>query len=92
MENRQINNAAIALFGNNLFPTYSQCLIKLGRFRGSDKLSDFIDNQQIYGHAFKQLSEASNFLMRHLPIASLFQEGKFERIDNASFSSTRSSY
>lgn len=81
LKNGRINNAAIALFGNDLFPTYSQCLIKLGRFRGTDKLGDFIDNQQIYGHAFKQLSEASNFLMRHLPIASFFQEGQFERID-----------
>jgi ATP-dependent DNA helicase RecG len=81
LEDGKINNAAIALFGNDLFPTYSQCLIKLGRFRGVDRSSDFIDNQQIYGNAFKQLSEASNFLMRHLPIASFFQEGQFERID-----------
>lgn len=81
LKNGQLNHAAVALFGNELFPNYSQCMIKLARFRGTNNLGDFIDNQQIYGNSFKLLSAASDFLMRHLPIASFFQENKFERID-----------
>jgi ATP-dependent DNA helicase RecG len=81
LKNGQLNNAAVVLFGKDLLPDYLQCQIKLGRFRGVDKLGDFIDSQQICGNTFKLLSEADTFLKRHLPISSFFQEDKFERID-----------
>lgn len=53
----------------------------MARFNGRDKLGDFIDNQQVHGNAFHLLKEADAFLRRHLPIASFFQQGQFERID-----------
>lgn len=81
LQDERLNNAAVVLFGKDLFPDYTQCLIKLGRFNGTSKLDAFIDHQQIYGNVFELLSGASDFLMRHLPIASFFQENKFERID-----------
>lgn len=81
LQDGQLNNAAVILFGKDLFPAYSQCLIKMARFRGLTKLGDFMDSRQIYGNAFEILAEADNFLTRHLPIASIFHENKFERTD-----------
>ena len=74
-------NAAAILFSSEVLPDYPQCLIKMGRFKGKDKLGEFIDNQQVYGNAFTLLSEADTFIRRHLPIASFFSPDDFERID-----------
>ena len=77
----KINNAAAVLFAKDTMPRYSQCHIKLGRLNGTDMLGDFIDNQEFFGNAFRMLSAANNFIMRHLPIASFFDPDHFERID-----------
>lgn len=58
-----------------------QCMIKLARFKGLNKLGEFIDNQQIQGNAFYLLSEADAFFRRHLPIASFFKPDQFKRVD-----------
>jgi ATP-dependent DNA helicase RecG len=41
--------------------------------------NEFIDQRQIFGHAFQILEEASLFLERHVPVAGWFEEGKWER-------------
>lgn len=74
-------NAAVVLYAKNVRPDYSQCMIRLARFRGTDKSGDFIDNQRVYGNAFRIISAALEFAKRHLPIASFFEPGKIERID-----------
>ena len=51
---------------------YTQCWLKMARFRGTDKLGEFMDNQQIHCNVFRMLEEADNFLRKHLPIASYF--------------------
>lgn len=84
MENGQLLNAAMVLFAKDCFPDYSQCHLKMARFRGTDKLGAFIDNRQIYGHAFKLFDEAMMFVQRHLPLSSHFEEGDFERKDRYS--------
>ena len=81
LEKGRLKNAAVVLFAKKLFPTYSQCILKMARFKGTNHLGDFLDNQQIYGNIFKLLTEADHFLRRHLPIASFFQADSFERID-----------
>jgi ATP-dependent DNA helicase RecG len=80
-EDGKLNNAAAVLFAKKVLPHYLQCHIKLGRFRGTDMLGDFIDNKDFYGNAFQMLEEANQFMMRHLPIASFFEPDRFERID-----------
>lgn len=80
-EDGKLKNAAAILFAKKVLPHYLQCHIKLGRFRGIDKLNDFIDNKDFFGNAFQILEEANQFLMRHLPIASFFEPDHFERID-----------
>ncbi len=76
-----LKNAAIVLFAKKLFPDYSQCLLKMGRFKGISKTDNFIDNQQVYGNVFTLISAADHFIRRHLPIASFFESDQFERVD-----------
>lgn len=42
IEGGRINNAAVVLFAKEVLPRYPQCHLKLGRFRGTDMLGDFI--------------------------------------------------
>lgn len=81
IEGGRINNAAVVLFAKDVLPRYPQCHLKLGRFRGTDMLGDFIDNKEYFGNAFRMLKEANSFISRHLPIASFFEPDRFERID-----------
>lgn len=82
MKDDTLTNAALILFAkNDHLRDYPQCHLKMARFRGIDKTGDFIDNQSVDGNAFFLLAEATMFMKRHLPIASTYQQDKFERID-----------
>lgn len=81
LEDDRLKNAAIVLFAKEMDSDFSQCMIKMARFKGESKSNNFIDNQQIYGNAFKIFNEASNFMEKHLNIASFMQEGSFARVD-----------
>lgn len=81
---RQILNAACVLFGKDPISDYPQCCLRLARFKGIDK-SEFLDNRQVFGHAFHLLEEGMAFLLRHLPIAGRFEPGRIERIDEPFF-------
>jgi ATP-dependent DNA helicase RecG len=76
-------NAAVALYGKSdrLKPLYPQLEIRLARFRGRDRLADFADNRQYWGHAFSLLRRAESFLMDHVPIAGRVIPGKLVRED-----------
>ena len=75
-------NAAVVLFAKKVKPNYPQCQIKMARFKGKDKLGDFIDSRIAEGNAFVLLDEASIFIQRHLSIASFFQETSIVRVDH----------
>lgn len=75
------NRAAIVLYARKEHLTLLQCTLKMARFIGKDKLGDYIDNQQVSGHAFSLLSEADAFLRKHLSIASFFKADQWKRID-----------
>ncbi len=77
-------NAAVVLFGKKFLPNFTQCQLRLARFKGVDK-SEFIDQNQIFGNAFKLLDEAMMFLRRHLPIAGKILPGVLERSDEPLF-------
>ena len=53
-EGDQLLNAAVVLFAKDPFPAYPQCALRLAHFKGIDK-SEFMDNQQLHGHAFPPL-------------------------------------
>ena len=74
--------AAAVLFGNRerLEFEMPQCLLRVARFRGVDRMQ-FLDNRQFNGHAFALLASAERFLRDSLPIAGRFESDRFERID-----------
>lgn len=73
--------AAQALYGTKFLPDYPQCLVKLGRFRGTTVTGDILDNRQEYLHAFAMVREGLAFLDRVLPLGARFPEGKVFRED-----------
>ena len=74
--------AAAVLFGktDRIECDMPQCLLRVARFRGTDR-SEFLDNRQYYGNAFKLLVSAERFLLDTLPIVSRFEVGRMQRID-----------
>jgi ATP-dependent DNA helicase RecG len=83
MQDDQMLRAAMVLFGkaDAFLPHYPQCLIKLARFRGTER-SEFIDNRQYHGNAFTLLKQGEAFLREHLPIAGRIVPNLFEREDD----------
>jgi len=77
----RLTNAAVVLYAKNPEKIFSRCEIKMARFRGRTKVEGFIDNQWERGNAFQLISLAHHFTHRHLPIASYFEPGKLQRID-----------
>jgi ATP-dependent DNA helicase RecG len=76
-------NAAVMLFGKSkrLESLYPQCALMAARFRGQNRLADYADNRQFWGHAFGLLRKAESFLLDHMPIAGRIDPGKMERLD-----------
>ena len=74
--------AAAVLFGNaeRLEFEMPQCLLRVARFRGTDRM-EFLDNRQFNGNAFTLLASAERFLRDTLPIAGRFEPHRIERID-----------
>ncbi len=74
--------AAAALFGSTerLEFEMPQCLLRVARFRGLDRM-EFLDNRQFNGNAFTLLANAERFLRDTLPIAGRFEPHRIERID-----------
>lgn len=77
----KITQAAQVLYGTNFLPDYPQCLLKMGRFRGTTITGDILDNKQEHLHAFAVVREGMAFLDRTLPLSARFQ--KMDRYDAA---------
>jgi ATP-dependent DNA helicase RecG len=75
--------AAAALFGRpkRLAADYPQCLLRVAKFKGTDK-SEFLDNRQFHGNTFELLVKAEQFLRDNLPIAGRVLPNLFERADD----------
>lgn len=63
-----LNHAAAVLFASHEMPEYSQCLLRLARFKGTDK-TEFMDNQRIQGNLFQLLNAAMSFIFKHLSLS-----------------------
>jgi ATP-dependent DNA helicase RecG len=76
-------NAGIILYGKSerLFSTYPQMSIRLARFRGSNRLTGFMDNREYWGNAFSLLRRGELFLLDHIPISGQVVPGKMIRDD-----------
>ena len=83
MKDGVILRAAAMLFGRAecLEASFPQCLLRVARFRGTDRTM-FLDNRQFHGNAFQLLLQAERFLRESLPVAGRVQPGLFERVDD----------
>ncbi|MCY3958711.1 MAG: hypothetical protein OXG65_10500 [Chloroflexi bacterium] len=74
--------AAAVLFGRTerLDVEMPQCLLRVARFRGLDRMA-FPDNRQFTGNAVRLLASAERFRRDSLPIAGRFEPDRVERID-----------
>ena len=62
-----ICNSAAVLFGKD-FRDYTQCKLRLARFRGTTK-NYFIDSQQHEGNIFQLIDAAMSFFFKHLNLS-----------------------
>jgi len=76
-----VTQAAQVLYGTRFLPDYPQCLLKMGRFRGTRVTDDILDNKQEHMNAFAMVREGMAFLDRTLPLAAHFPEGRVSRED-----------
>ena len=76
---RALTQAAQVLYGTRLFPDYPQCLLKMGRFRGTTVTGDIVDNRQEHMNAFAMVREGMAFLERTMPLGARFPEENFSR-------------
>lgn len=83
MKDGHLLRAAVVLFGRpeRLEPEFPQCVLRVARFRGTDK-TEFLDNRQFFGNAFDLLTKAERFLRENLPVAGRVQPSLFERVDD----------
>lgn len=83
MRDGDMLRAAAVLFGkrDSVEARLPQCLLRVAKFRGVDK-SEFVDNRQFHGNAFRLLNQAGKFLRESLPVAGRVTPGLFERADD----------
>lgn len=83
VKNDQILRAAVVLFGKQtrLEAEYPQCLLRVAKFKGTDK-TEFLDNRQFHGNAFRLLNRGEKFLRENLPIAGRIVPELFQRKDD----------
>lgn len=76
-----LTQAALVLYGKNLLPDYPQCLLKMGRFRGTEITGEIVDNRQEYMNAFAMVREGMEFLSKTMPLGARFPKGQIFRED-----------
>jgi ATP-dependent DNA helicase RecG len=79
--NKIFTQAAQVLYGKRFLPDYPQCLLKMGRFRGTEITGEIVDNRQEQMNAFGVVREGMAFLERTMPLGARFPEGKIFRED-----------
>lgn len=79
-KNGKLLRAAIVLFGKTFLPDYPQCELRMARFRGLDK-TEFLDQRQLRGPAFKLLEEAEIFCQRHFPLPAKIVPSQMRRVE-----------
>lgn len=64
-EDGVLKNAAAVLFAKRKLADYPQNLLRLARFKGTDK-AVFMDNRRVHGNLFQLLDAAMSFIFKHL--------------------------
>ncbi len=76
-----LTQAALMLYGKRFLPDYPQCLLKMGRFRGTSVTGEIVDNRQEHMNAFAVVREGMEFLRKTMPLGARFPEGEVFRED-----------
>jgi ATP-dependent DNA helicase RecG len=76
-----LTRASLMLYGKQFLPHYPQCLLKMGRFRGTEITGEIVDNRQEYMNAFAMVREGMAFLERTMPLGARFPPGQIFRED-----------
>jgi ATP-dependent DNA helicase RecG len=76
-----LTHAAQVLYGTRFLPDYPQCLLKMGRFRGTKITGEIVDNRQERMNAFAMVREGMAFLERTMPLGARFPTGTVFRED-----------
>lgn len=76
-----LTQAAQILYGTRFLPHYTQCLLKMGRFRGTQVTGEIVDNRQEHMNAFAMVREGMAFLERTMPLGARFPTGEIFRED-----------
>jgi ATP-dependent DNA helicase RecG len=76
-----LTQAAQVLYGRRFLPDYPQCLLKMGRFRGTEITGEIVDNRQEHMNAFAMVREGMAFLERTMPLGARFPKGTVFRED-----------
>ena len=76
-----LTQAAHMLYGKKFLPDYPHCLLKMGRFRGTEITGEIVDNRQENMNAFAMVREGMAFLERTMPLGARFPEGQIFRED-----------
>jgi ATP-dependent DNA helicase RecG len=76
-----LTQAALMLYGRRFLPDYPQCLLKMGRFRGTEIIGEIVDNRQEHMNAFAMVREGMAFLERTMPLGARFPTGQIFRED-----------
>ena len=76
-----LTQAAQVLYGKRFLPDYPQCLLKMGRFRGTEITGEIVDNRQEHMNAFAMVREGMAFLERTMPLGARFPTGQIFRED-----------
>jgi ATP-dependent DNA helicase RecG len=74
-----LTQAALVLHGKRFLPHYPQCLLKMGRFRGTQVTGEIVDNRQEHMNAFAMVREGMAFLERTMPLGARFPSGQIFR-------------
>jgi hypothetical protein len=75
---RSASSRPLAFYGKRkpLKIFYPQFEIQMARFRGKNRLADFVDNRQYWGQAFVLVRRAESFLMDHVTHCRSGRPGK----------------
>jgi len=68
LEDGVLKNAAAVLFAKRKLAHFPQNLLRLARFKGTDK-TVFVDNQRVHGNLFRLLDAAMAFVFKHLSLS-----------------------
>ena len=76
-----LTEAAQVLYGTKFLNDHPQCLLKMGRFRGTKITGQIVDNKQEHMNAFAMVREGMAFLERTMPLGARFPKGTIFRED-----------